>query len=254
MTRAWSASGQHDEVNAMAVSTAPGLLQEGMSDPEEDKGPIHTAQWLLSGHNAFRESYHPNGVDGIFGEDTAKACVRAKLALGYPRKACEPTFGRTLRSYLMGDEQLPPPYLKRRQQRTMGAGVYGYPAAMHARIIQSPFQGTHAVGHPFDNWESNQAWDLGFPFGTPLIAAADGTIGSQIGAIHSSNPLVQGLRCHLVTDGNEFFYQHLSRLDVAAGQTVRKGDRIGLSGRANGTDHLHLGVLNLAAYRSVIEG
>src|SRR4051794_1650465 len=170
----------------MAVSTAPGLLQEGMSEPEDEKGPIHAAQWLLSGHNVFRESYHPNGVDGVFGEDTAGACVRAKLALGYPRKACQATFGGTLRSYLIGDQQLPAPYLKRRRQRAMGPGVYGYPAAMHARIITFPFQGTHdGMGGNFHNWESMQAWDLAFPFGTPLIAVADGTIGSRIGPLSS---------------------------------------------------------------------
>jgi murein DD-endopeptidase MepM/ murein hydrolase activator NlpD len=237
----------------MAVAVASGPLDQGLSEPVGDEnGPIHSARFLLSGHNVFHESYRPKGIDGVFGQDTAAACIRAKQALGYPKKACLPTFGATLRAYLLGEQPLPPAYRRRRLERA-GGGPFGYPAAIHARVIGRPFQGTHDGVHGPDNWESMNAWDLAFPFGTPLIAVADGVIGSQIGALSRSAPQLQGLRCHLKTDGNEFYYAHLSRLAVVAGQRVRKGDPIGLSGAANGANHLHLAVRRLEAYRAIAE-
>jgi hypothetical protein len=42
-----------------------------------------------------------------------------------------------------------------------------------------------------------------------------------------------------VVPGNEFYYAHLSRLAVAAGQQVGEGSLIGWSGSANGVAHLH---------------
>ena len=45
---------------------------------------------------------------------------------------------------------------------------------------------------------------------------------------------------HLVTQGNEFYYAHLSKLAVKAGQSVVKGQLIGYSGSANGAAHLHI--------------
>jgi murein DD-endopeptidase MepM/ murein hydrolase activator NlpD len=37
----------------------------------------------------------------------------------------------------------------------------------------------------------------------------------------------------------EYYYAHLSRLDVHAGGQVRRGQQLGLSGSANGSPHLH---------------
>jgi hypothetical protein len=39
----------------------------------------------------------------------------------------------------------------------------------------------------------------------------------------------------------EWYYAHLSRLSVAAGRSVSKGDHLGRSGSANGSPHVHLG-------------
>jgi murein DD-endopeptidase MepM/ murein hydrolase activator NlpD len=105
------------------------------------------------------------------------------------------------------------------------------------KIIGTPHAGTHRLG----NWESDDAIDIAMPVGTPLYAAFDGTIGSQIGALDSKNPRMAGLRLHLAGAGNELYYAHLSRLAVAAGQKVKRGQLIGYSGSANGTAHLHLG-------------
>lgn len=114
-----------------------------------------------------------------------------------------------------------------------------------AKLIGFPYQGTHKPGATTPaNWESDNAIDIAVPIGTPIYATADGTIGSQIGAMGSGNPYTAGLRVHLATNGNEFYYGHLSRLVVRAGQHVRAGQIIGYSGSANGVQHLHFGARN----------
>jgi murein DD-endopeptidase MepM/ murein hydrolase activator NlpD len=240
----------------MAVTTPPGLLEQGMEDPH-GKGPIHGAQWLLSGHNVFHEGWNPGGIDGIFGENTAAACVRAKKALGYPKDAWEPTFGATLRAYLIGDRELPAPYKARRTRVARSAGGFIYPAAARVQLLGRPGQGTHSFSVAPSNWQSDNAWDFAFRTGTPLLAVADGAIGSRIGPI-SSDPKSRfgGLRCYLETEDNEFYYAHLTSFAPAtrAGARVRQGDVIGFSGEASGVQHLHLGVRNWRAFQSIAEG
>jgi murein DD-endopeptidase MepM/ murein hydrolase activator NlpD len=100
-------------------------------------------------------------------------------------------------------------------------------------IIGRPYQGTHTN---YGNWESDNAVDLQSLPGKPVYAVADGVIGSQIGALNSSDPHLLGQRLHLVTSDNEFYYQHLQTLTVHAGQTVKAGQLLGYTG---GMNHLH---------------
>ena len=78
--------------------------------------------------------------------------------------------------------------------------------------------------------------DLASPVGTPIRATADGVVGR---ADWFSS---YGLYVSLEHGGNlETRYGHMSRLNVAAGQTVHKGDVIGYvgtTGRSTGP-HLH---------------
>jgi murein DD-endopeptidase MepM/ murein hydrolase activator NlpD len=105
-------------------------------------------------------------------------------------------------------------------------------------LIGLPYQGTHRL---YGNWESDNAIDIQLPNGTPVYAAADGTIGSQIGAIGGNDPHMAGQRLHLQIRGNELYYQHLKQIVVKAGQHVRAGQLLGYTGALN---HLHLGVKN----------
>ncbi len=78
--------------------------------------------------------------------------------------------------------------------------------------------------------------DLAAPWGTPIYASADGTVGKA--EWYSS----YGLYVELEHGGAiETRYGHMSRLNVQAGQHVRKGDLIGFvgsTGRSTGP-HLH---------------
>jgi hypothetical protein len=113
------------------------------------------------------------------------------------------------------------------------------PAMGHGEIIGVPYVGTHAG--PYLNWESCNAIDISLSVGTPLYAVCAGRIGPQIGPIDASDPKLAGQRLHVVTSANEFYYAHLSRLVVHAGENVRTQQLLGYSGSANGVAHLHFG-------------
>lgn len=117
----------------------------------------------------------------------------------------------------------------------------GYPLAVRGVVVGCPFVpgSTHSPTAPPDNLASDNAVDLAVPVGTPVLAVADGTIGSLIGPLDSDDPHLSGLRVHLDTPTEHFYYAHLSRIDVAPGDRVVRGQRIGLSGEAAGVAHLH---------------
>lgn len=119
----------------------------------------------------------------------------------------------------------------------------GYPLGKHGKLIGSPNSGTHTLG----NWQSDNAVDIAVPVGTPVYAVRDGVIGSRIGSLGKGGRFA-GLRLTLAGGGNAYYYAHLSKLVVKAGQKVRAGQLLGYSGSANGVAHLHFGVENGSPY------
>ncbi len=113
------------------------------------------------------------------------------------------------------------------------------------KIIGMPYEGTHGksfnVRGGSDNWESENAVDFSVPVGTPVYALADGVIGSQFGSLGSGGRFA-GLRLHLVSKVNEWYYAHLSKFapGLQPGTRVRRGQLLGYTGSANGVPHLHL--------------
>lgn len=120
-----------------------------------------------------------------------------------------------------------------------------YPLAKRGHLIGTPGQGTHSWSAPPNNWESDNALDIAIPNGTNVLAVADGVIGPQFGPLDSSNPRFAGLRLHLVTHDNEWYYAHLEKFahNIHPGTHVKTGQTLGYSGSANGVAHLHLGQL-----------
>jgi Peptidase family M23 len=121
------------------------------------------------------------------------------------------------------------------------AARYAYPLAARGEVIGCPFVpgSTHSAFVAPDNLASDNAVDISIPVGTPVYAVTDGVIGPQIGALDSTDPRMAGLRVHLNAPGVQFYYAHLSRIDVVPGQVVQAGQQLGLSGSANGAAHLH---------------
>ena len=95
------------------------------------------------------------------------------------------------------------------------------------------------------NPSRNPGTDYGVPSGTPVKAIADGTITGVVNTFTGSGGR---MIFQSFPSGHNADYLHLSRIDVVAGQQVKQGQVIGLSGasglgKENGYGpHLHLSV------------
>jgi murein DD-endopeptidase MepM/ murein hydrolase activator NlpD len=93
------------------------------------------------------------------------------------------------------------------------------------------------------NPSRNPGTDYGVPTGTPVKAISDGTITGIVATFTGSGGR---MIFQSFPSGHNADYLHLSRIDVVAGQQVKKGQVIGLSGgsglgKENGYGpHLHL--------------
>lgn len=104
-----------------------------------------------------------------------------------------------------------------------------YPAPLKSVTVTSPF-GPRVVGGQVQN---HNGVDLRAAVGTPVYAVADGTV--TWGANDRSGNYI------LLTAGDlTFGYAHLSRMDVAQGASVTKGQQIGLTGNTGNTRGAHL--------------
>jgi murein DD-endopeptidase MepM/ murein hydrolase activator NlpD len=97
-----------------------------------------------------------------------------------------------------------------------------------------------SFGKRSDPFSGEQTWhfgvDLSAPIGSPIRAAADGTV---VEASYTGG----GFGRLVVIDHGEgvrTFYAHLSRIDVIAGQEIRRGEVVGALGRSGRTTAPHL--------------
>jgi len=97
-------------------------------------------------------------------------------------------------------------------------------------------------------FDSHAGYDFMMPVGTPLLAAAAGTVVTAEAAtffcpILNKNVTQLGVQIkHTFSNGLEYwtYYAHMSRIDVAVGQVLAAGAPIGLSGNTGCTTAPHL--------------
>jgi len=81
--------------------------------------------------------------------------------------------------------------------------------------------------------------------GAPVVVSNSGTVVLAKELFYEGN-------CVIVDHGKQFFtiYMHLSKIEVKAGNKLRKGERLGLSGQTGRVTgpHLHMGVRWNGAY------
>lgn len=227
------------------------LLTDGYCD-QDHPGTAHAvnAEFLLAGHNVLGVAWYHDVLDGIFGPNAAAAARQCKYEIGFRTASVQPTFGPMLRDYLTGAKKRSPAMLARARARRR---KFVWPTSPHGVVIGFPGVGTHSYIYPPNNWESDQAWDISIPEGSKIIAVADGKIGPAFGPLPDPNPRFHGIRLHLETADNEFYYAHLNATTpgLGPGDEVTQGEVLGLSGVANGVPHLHIGLRHLLPLTSL---
>ena len=121
------------------------------------------------------------------------------------------------------------------------------PPSYRKRLLSNrfvfPVGGRTTIGGPFGSFRqigAHQGNDLFADFGTPVVAAADGTL-AKVGSLP-----ISGNRLWLEADGgDEFFYAHIASFAPAAvnGRHVEKGTVLGYVGNTGDAEptppHLH---------------
>lgn len=120
------------------------------------------------------------------------------------------------------------------QGETLGKGFARYPLQRQARV-SSPFNPNRR--HPVTGRvHPHKGVDFSVSQGTPVIAPADGTVEKVAYQAGGAGRYV------MLRHGREYqtVYMHLSKSLVKAGQTVKKGERIALSGNTGISTGPHL--------------
>jgi len=90
-------------------------------------------------------------IDGVFGEQTARACTQAKWMLGYAEKNIRPTYGTDLNAFLTGTRK--PTLLMQRRAKTRKPKNLGEAALVVARsyigVKENPPNSNKTM---FSNW------------------------------------------------------------------------------------------------------
>jgi murein DD-endopeptidase MepM/ murein hydrolase activator NlpD len=101
-------------------------------------------------------------------------------------------------------------------------------------------------GRKLGNWQSDNAWDLKAPIGTPVYSYTEGTV-SKVFQSKPNNPKIFGTQVSISGDGDypDIFYTHLEGSPLKQGDKVKVGDLIGKITRwPNFPDqsHVHIGL------------
>ncbi|RDF11836.1 murein DD-endopeptidase MepM [Haemophilus paraphrohaemolyticus] len=116
---------------------------------------------------------------------------------------------------------------------TLTKGFARQPLLFTARV-SSPFNPRRL--HPITKRvRPHNGVDFGVPTGTPIIAPSDGVVEHVAFQAHGAGRYIKIRHGHITT-----VYMHLSKPLVKPGQTVRKGERIALSGNSGGSTGPHL--------------
>lgn len=101
-----------------------------------------------------------------------------------------------------------------------------------------------------NNWQSDSAIDMNVPDKTPIYAPFGGKIITA-GKLNSNESALEGIRIGLQgNNGYCAYLAHLLSIKVKVGDTVVGGQKLGLSGHANGVEHLHFGLAKTSNYNN----
>jgi murein DD-endopeptidase MepM/ murein hydrolase activator NlpD len=234
-----------------------------MTDPELMAGAdVRAFQHMLNHRLALWGVRERVAEDGVYGIETRHAAHQVALGLGLAPAEYAKGMTPAVRVLMRTPSRRTPEQLKRAASRrawvaklrkaSRGAkGAKGskgvklasgrYPLAERGRFLGGPGVGTHSFTVKPNNWQSDNAVDLGVPIGTAMIAVDSGRV-TKVDPHPQDGGRFAGDAITIVGDhGNTFWYKH-GVSSVKVGQRVHKGQKIGSTGSASGSPHLHFAV------------
>ena len=231
-----------------------------MTEPELMAGSdIKAFQHLINHRLAAWGIGERVAEDGVYGIDTRHAAHQVALGLGLAPAEYAKGMTPAVRELMRAPSRRSPEQLKRAASRrtwvaklrkstraakgAKGAKVASgrYPLAVRGRFLGGPGVGTHSFTAAPNNWQSDNAVDLGVPVGTAMIALESGRV-VKVSPHAQDGSRFAGDGITIVGDhGNSYFYKH-GVSSVKVGERVHKGQKIGTSGSASGSAHLHFAV------------
>lgn len=126
-------------------------------------GPEVKRRQRLLQRNWTKTDFMKGGaIDGEFGPETGRACIRAKFWLGYLQKDMTPIYGEFLDGFLRGTMALPADQVKRRKQRELEAKRKPLREKALARARQDLGMKEHP---PNSNWSViSRRWNMKGPW------------------------------------------------------------------------------------------
>ncbi|MGZ6709504.1 MAG: peptidoglycan DD-metalloendopeptidase family protein [Solirubrobacteraceae bacterium] len=245
-------------------SHAPGKPRTlRMTEPELMSGSdVKAFQHLLNHRLAVWGIGERVAEDGVYGVETRHAAHQVALGLGLAPAEYAKGMTPAVRALMRTPSRRTPEQLRRAASRrawvaklrkasrgaTGAKGAKGakvasgrYPLAVRGTFLGGPGVGTHSFTAPPNNWQSDNAVDLGVPIGTAMIAVDSGRVVKLTPHAQDGSRFAGDAITIVGDHGNTFFYKH-GVSSVKVGERVHKGQKIGTSGSASGSAHLHFGV------------
>ena len=259
-----SSNGHGGHAGHATPAHAPGTPRTlRMTEPKLMAGSdVKAFQHLLNHRLAAWGIRERVAEDGVYGIATRHAAHQVALGLGLAPAEYAKGMTPAVRALMRTPSRRTPEQLKRAASRrswvaklrkaSRGAegakGVKGakvasgrYPLAVRGAFLGGPGVGTHSFTAPPNNWQSDNAVDLGVPIGTAMIAVDSGRVVKLTPHAQDGSRFAGDAITIVGDHGNTFFYKH-GVSSVKVGERVHKGQKIGTSGSASGSAHLHFGV------------
>lgn len=222
---------------AWDVATYASTTRVSAAQPSESAKPVSSTVPVAKGLPAEQPPpVDPPASDAFGGTDSSRAGQRAE------QPTAPTAHERALAAQAAQKREQARARRAARSDRELAAFIaaVGVPeeADLWVKPLSAAYRITASFGQAGSRWSRDHTGvDLAAPSGTPVASVAAGTV------THAGRAGAYGLKVEVThADGTETWYAHLSRIDVAVGQSVEQGGSLGAVGSTGNSTGPHLHV------------